>query len=56
MVQDRIDGEFGRITLLEDKYEAESFVSTFNGNYDTGAASKEGYIDVGGKDIPLTWT
>ncbi|MCI5499802.1 MAG: S-layer homology domain-containing protein, partial [Clostridiales bacterium] len=53
VVQDRIDGQFGRITLLEDKYEAKTFIGTFTGNYDTGAASKEGYIDVGGKDIPF---
>ena len=44
-----------RVTLLGDKYEAETYVDTFNGNYDTGATGKEGYIDVGGKDFPYNF-
>ena len=51
VLQDKVDGSFKKITMLEDKYEAETYVETFNGNYDTGAASKEGQIDVGGKDF-----
>ena len=51
-VQDKVDSFFGRITLMEDKYEAQILTGTFNGNYDTGATAKEGYIDVAGNDFP----
>ena len=52
-VQDRVVGATNdKITLMEDKYEAETYVATFNGNYDTGDAGKEGYINVGGRTFP----
>ena len=51
-VQDKVDGNFKKITLMQDKYEAETYVATFNGNYDTGDAGKEGYINVGGRTFP----
>ena len=50
-VQDKVDSFFGRITLMEDKYEAQILTGTFNGNYDTGDTAKEGYIDVAGNDF-----
>ena len=51
-LQDKVDGYFQKISLLKDKYEAETYVATFNGNYDTGDAGKEGYINVGGRTFP----
>ena len=51
-VQDKVDGNFKKITLMQDKYEAETYVATFNGNYDTGNAGKEGYINVGDCTFP----
>ena len=51
-LQDKVDGYFQKISLLKDKYEAETYVATFNGNYDTGNAGKEGYINVGGCTFP----
>ena len=34
-VQDKVDGNFQKITLMEDKYEADTFIGTFEGNADS---------------------
>ena len=46
-VQDKVDATFGRITLLQDKYEAKTFTGTFNGNSDN-LNLKDGQIQVYG--------
>ena len=44
-VQDKVDGNFKKITLMQDKYEAETFVGTFEGNSKV-LTLKDGQIQV----------
>ncbi len=48
-VQDKVDGNFKKITLMQDKYEAETFVGTFEGNADV-CGLKDGQIQVTDND------
>ena len=49
-VQDKVDGNFKKITLLEDKYDADTFVGIYTSNDKSNSSLKDGQIEVKGSD------
>ena len=47
-VQDKVDGNFKKITLLEDKYDADTFVGIYTSNDKSNSSLKDGQIEVKG--------